>query len=227
MALMAGHSCPTLPLIKHKSHLEVHKLKDSFLFTVPNVLSAPECEAFIQYAEVLGFTHQGSLGPAKGEAFRDQDRISVKDSILAENLWRSGLCEVFSDIKVRGKTAIGLNPNIRFYRYKVGQRFGPHVDASVNLGGSCATEYTLLVYLNGHGTSAEKKRTKKSGNDTTSQFLGGETLFYSGRKSISMEVAPVAGMALFHIHGQQCMLHEARVVSKGVKYILRSDVIFG
>lgn len=68
-------------------------------------------------AETLGFVHQGSLGPARGEAFRDNDRICVEDPVLAETLWQSGLKKLFSDIKVRGKAAVGLNPNIRLYRY--------------------------------------------------------------------------------------------------------------
>lgn len=42
----------------------------------------------------------------------------------------------------------------------------------------------------------------------------------------SLQVAPEEGMALLHIHGSKCMLHEARVVTKNVKYVLRSDVVF-
>lgn len=42
----------------------------------------------------------------------------------------------------------------------------------------------------------------------------------------SRQVAPVAGMALLHIHGAKCMLHEARAVTKNIKYVLRSDVVF-
>lgn len=41
-----------------------------------------------------------------------------------------------------------------------------------------------------------------------------------------MQVAPAEGMALVHIHGDKCMLHEARNVIKGVKYVFRSDVVF-
>lgn len=61
--------------------------------------------------------HQGSLGPAKGEAYRDNDRISVNDPNLANIIWESGLSKLFRDIKIRGKIAVGLNPNIRFYRF--------------------------------------------------------------------------------------------------------------
>ncbi|KAK1292911.1 hypothetical protein QJS10_CPB17g00795 [Acorus calamus] len=46
---------------------------------VDNFFSAAESKAFVQVAEYMGFSHQGSLGPSKGEAFRDNDRISVED----------------------------------------------------------------------------------------------------------------------------------------------------
>ena len=84
---------------------------------MPNLLNAYECDAFINYAEGLGFSHQGSLGPAKGEAFRDNDRVSLQNNALAESLWNSGLSRIFDNIKSDGRSAVGLNPNIRFYRY--------------------------------------------------------------------------------------------------------------
>jgi len=40
----------------------------------------------------------------------------VDDPVLADTIWESGLSKLFSDIKIRGKVAVGLNPNIRFYR---------------------------------------------------------------------------------------------------------------
>ncbi|KAI5083299.1 hypothetical protein GOP47_0003042 [Adiantum capillus-veneris] len=215
------------PNVKLKQDLQVQRLKSLALFTVPNILSAAECDAFIKYAEELGFSHQGSLGPAKGEAFRDNDRISVQDRDLAQNLWLSGLSNVFENVKVDGKSASGLNPNIRFYRYREGQKFGPHIDENVYLHRGQRTEYTLLVYLNGNPGMKSKKSSSKGRKDTSQHLQGGETIFYPGHRHESIEVAPVAGMALFHVHGENCMLHEARVVSKGIKYVLRSDVIFG
>lgn len=79
--------------------------------------TSAESKAFIKAAESIGFAHQGSLGPTKGEAYRDNDRISVNDPDLANTVWESGLGKFFSDIKIRGKVAVGLNPNIRFYRF--------------------------------------------------------------------------------------------------------------
>lgn len=83
---------------------------------IPNFLTPVESKAFIKVAEEIGFLHQGSLGPTKGEAYRDNDRIAVQDPVLADAIWNSGLKNLFSDIKIRGKVAVGLNPNIRCYR---------------------------------------------------------------------------------------------------------------
>lgn len=213
------------PTVKPKKDLKIHRLKSTHLFTISNFLTAYEAKSFIEVAESIGFTHQGSLGPAKGEAFRDNDRISDIDPLLAESLWVSGLKKVFDDIKLYGKTAVGLNPNIRFYRYIVGQKFGRHIDESVDLEQGGRTYYTLLVYLSG-GLSS-KGKTNPGTNDSSMQPLaGGETVFYDKKRGIVAEVAPLEGMALLHLHGAKCMLHEARSVTKGVKYVLRSDVAF-
>lgn len=40
----------------------------------------------------------------------------MNDPVLADTIWESGLNQLFSDVKIRGKVAVGLNPNIRFYR---------------------------------------------------------------------------------------------------------------
>ncbi|KAF6160419.1 hypothetical protein GIB67_019188 [Kingdonia uniflora] len=193
---------------------------------VDNFFTSVESKTFVKVAEAIGFIHQGSLGPTKGEAYRDNDRISVNDPVLAETIWESGLKTLFADIKVRGKVAIGLNPNIRLYRYKTGQRFGRHIDESVDLGDGSWTYYTLLVYLSGDSRTKPNSDLASKGNSSAEPLVGGETVFYDSRRGVVAEVAPVEGMALLHIHGEKCMLHEARNVAKGVKYVFRSDVAF-
>jgi hypothetical protein len=40
-------------------------------------------------------------------------------------------------------------------------------------------------------------------------------------------VAPAPGLALLHLHGEdRCLEHEGAEVQQGVKYVLRSDVVF-
>ncbi|KAG9132497.1 hypothetical protein Leryth_008426 [Lithospermum erythrorhizon] len=212
------------PIIKPKQNLQINKLKDFDLFTVPNFLTSAESKAFIKTAEAIGFAHQGSLGPVAGEAYRDNDRIAVNDPVLAETIWNSGLNKLFSDLKIRGKVAVGLNANLRFYRYKAGQRFGRHIDESVHLGEGKRTVYTLLIYLSGGQKANSKGDTTTNGS--SEPLVGGETVFYGPRNNLVAEVAPCEGLALIHIHGDKCMLHESRNVVKGLKYVLRSDVAF-
>ncbi|XP_022968459.1 uncharacterized protein LOC111467697 [Cucurbita maxima] len=222
----SSHPSSQWPAIKPKQDLQINRLKENDLFTVPSFFASVESKAFIKTAESMGFVHQGSLGPSKGEAYRDNDRISVNDPDLADTIWRSGLDKHFADIKIRGKVAVGLNPNIRFYRYKVGQRFGRHIDESVDLGEGKRTYYTLLIYLSGGSKTKTKNDTNNSKDPSSEPLVGGETVFYGWRNVVVAEVAPTEGMALLHLHGDKCLLHEARNVTKGVKYVFRSDVIF-
>ena len=71
-------------------------------------------------------------------------------------------------------------------------------------------------------------------HDTCSSYAltlrAAETYFtraagHRGKKVAS--ITPVAGKALLHLHGDECLEHEGTAVSKGTKYILRSDVVFG
>jgi hypothetical protein len=152
----------------------------------------------------------------KLQAYRDNHRIAVDDRSLAAALWENtGMCDVCAALQYNGKPAIGLHRNIRFYRYSVGQKFGRHVDDSVHLADGAETGYTLLMYLNGVGSKKSRPLT------------GGETVFFGDKGERRHTVVPKCGMALLHLHGEECMEHEATEVRGGCKYILRSDVVFG
>ena len=117
---------------------------------------------------------------------------------------------------------IGCATNLRLYRYRAPeQRFGKHVDGSHECeatGGS--TEYTLLLYLNGG---------EEEGADEEEALRGGETVFYTGKndQDVCGTFIPRRGWALFHRHGERCLTHEGRAPTTGVKYLLRTDVVFG
>lgn len=46
------------------------------------------------------------------------------------------------------------------------------------------------------------------------------------RGKVVADVRPKVGLALLHKHGDDCLLHEGRIVKSGRKYVLRSDVVF-
>lgn len=77
------------------------------------------------------------------------------------------------------------------FRYKVGQRFGRHFDASVDLGDGKRTYYTLLVYLSGGPGELKSKPKNDSSNPSVSSvdpLVGGETVFYGQRNKTVAEV---------------------------------------
>ena len=41
-----------------------------------------------------------------------------------------------------------------------------------------------------------------------------------------LRVVPKEGAGLFHWHGDKCLLHEGAPVFGGVKYLLRTDVLY-
>lgn len=122
-----------------------------------------------------------------------------------------------------GGEVLGLNGNIRIYRYQAGQFFDRHYDDSNHVAFPSAgaegaapakTTWTLLLYLTAPSTGCE----------------GGETVFYPEAASKrEAATAPVVaelevGMALLHKHGKDCLLHEGREVTAGEKWVIRSDI---
>jgi len=173
------------------------------------LLTPEESKRYIEWAEGMGFEHQGSRGAAFGEAYRENGRIQLDDALLADHLWRvAGLKESLSQLLIDGEAPLGLNSNIRVYRYLSGQRFGRHIDESVNVSQPAgSTWYTLLIYL--------------------SEVSGGETIFYNHRGRKIASISPKAGLALIHRHGEECFEHEGAAVKSGTKYVLRSDIVYG
>lgn len=47
---------------------------------------------------------------------------------------------------------------------------------------------------------------------------------YGGK--IAASFSPKQGACLVHGHGRQCLLHEGAAVTSGVKYLLRTDVMY-
>eukprot|EP01006_Ploeotia_vitrea_P029804 TRINITY_DN62270_c0_g1_i2.p1 TRINITY_DN62270_c0_g1~~TRINITY_DN62270_c0_g1_i2.p1 ORF type:complete len:203 (-),score=23.87 TRINITY_DN62270_c0_g1_i2:272-880(-) len=128
--------------------------EDMLLFTVPSVLNAKESAACIAFAEERGFKPAEKGPPKKGCAFRNNGRLQVEGNEghhIAQSLWEV-VKDCFEGFEVDAKIAVGLQDNVRFYKYEKGQKFEKHVDEShkAQLDGQPTTsEFTLLLYLNG------------------------------------------------------------------------------
>ncbi|KKA27941.1 hypothetical protein TD95_001212, partial [Thielaviopsis punctulata] len=179
------------------------------------------CRDYVAFLKTLPLTTTPGR-PKRGMAARVNDRFQVQDGEFARRLWEeTGLREALAEGGVRdlwGGEPIGLNPNIRIYRYTPGQFFDAHYDdwnavtlAKDGVAVPAKTTWTLLLYL----------------TSTDDGCKGGETVFYPFDRRVAKEevaVPPETGMLLLHKHGNDCMLHEGREVTAGEKWIIRSDI---
>jgi hypothetical protein len=216
--------------------LSLDHLLEGQISTISGLWTSTLCKTYTNFLSSLPLiTTPGQ--PKKGHAVRVNDRFQIEDPAFAERLWSgTGLKELLTgpqsqltedeQVRLWGGKVLGLNPNIRIYRYKKGQFFAQHYDDSnlVSIGTPATrarTTWTLLLYLTSPATGC----------------TGGETVFYpespmfGRKKSATMAPSPEpvvvgleTGMALLHKHGKDCMLHEGREVTAGEKWVIRSDL---
>src|SRR5262245_28980360 len=170
------------------------------IFTISDVLTPIECQALIALAAARGFDEATIIaydGPRLDKETRNNDRVIVDDFDLAKRLW-DRVRELMPPMR-QGRQVRGLNERFRFYRYAPGQKFSWHADAPFVRATGESSLLTFMIYLN-------------------EGYQGGATRFDS------FAVQGRLGMALVFEHG---LIHEGGAVFEGVKYVLRSDVMFG
>lgn len=164
------------------------------LWTVENIYSQEECLKFVSMIE----KDNPNLA-TNNPAYRDQDRIMVDDSETANDLFvrlRPHLPEKIDRFRL-----LRLNDRLRYYRYKPGQKFAPHMDHWYQPNDREITLLTVLVYFN-------------------DDFIGGETRFM---EQLDEVVKPKPGLVAVFQHK---IRHEGCEVLSGNKYALRTDVIY-
>ncbi len=176
-------------------------LEKPLYYTVEDFFTPEECAfliARIDAAKPEVAPISRASGPVMDLDTRNNRRVMFEDWALAGLLFDRVRPHVPAEL--RGARAVGANERLRCYRYDVGQRFRPHYDGAFQRSPLERSRLTFLVYLN-------------------DGFLGGETALLD----LGVSVKPRAGMALLFQHA---ILHEGCEVTEGVKYALRSDVMY-
>lgn len=220
-----------------------------FAIVVDDILQLSSCKSTIATSESKGFElallNQGSGQQEKGVtliSIRSGQRCIIDDVELAELLWplvqeHLPHRDIVPGMRYKGWIATGINPRFRVLKYSEGERFELHQDGSYyvqpeSLTGKVTCEQqsfvTFQLYLNDGG-----------GVD----FTGGATRFiqpaeqqYSKNVTIPSpsiidrqqfvkvhDVVPLAGRLLLFQHN--CW-HEGERVTSGIKYVLRSEIMF-
>lgn len=178
--------------------MEVHR-RGAGVFTISAFLSPAECASFIDSSEERGYSEAG-IRTEDGELLykeaRNNDRVVFDDEALAQFLFDRAKPQLPQTID--GWNLCGLNDRFRYYRYSERQQFDWHLDGTVRVSRGRESFLTFMIYL----------------NDT---FEGGSTEFGWEK------VAPAQGMALVFPHRVR---HRGAPVVSGVKYVLRTDVMY-
>ena len=250
-------SAATLPFVSELSMKSAVLLQTPLIASIGGFLTPEECMAWIDYGEKRGFSELDAARTA-GYALRRNGRIALDDADVAAAIFarvkafvpREILIRTSSDGPLRVRQSVrpvGCAPNLRLYRYTVGQAFGKHVDDSVVREEfdepGAATRFTLLVYLNdgidggatvfypdedevdrnsGGGGKTLGKRARGRGKRAKRTRRGGG----DPHRPREVRFDPQRGACIVHRHGNECLEHEGEQVRRGVKYLLRTDVVY-
>mmetsp|Transcript_150136 Transcript_150136/g.273291 ORF Transcript_150136/g.273291 Transcript_150136/m.273291 type:complete len:368 (+) Transcript_150136:56-1159(+) len=197
---------------------------DGSAFVLHNFLSPQECQNIIAQAEGFGF-----IGCGYNRRIRVTDRVSVMGHELAELLFARAkpyLSDVVAlplgEIRTSGIRRdaapglwkpVGINPCFRVCKYTPGGFFLPHHDGGFEEDDTTWSFKTFMMYLN-------------------DDFIGGPTNFYEESQphyrapdpaKIRYVFRPQLGSCLVFNH---CYCHDGGELESGVKYLLRTEVMY-
>eukprot|EP01068_Selenidium_serpulae_P007644 Selendium_serpulae@DN4767_c0_g1_i1.p1 len=202
-------------------------------FVVENLLTPEECKSLIASTENAGYSYWNPEDPDSFD-FRSAYTVEIDAPNLAKTIW-SRLSQFFQDELVmneddelceRGMAGSwipsGIYTKMLFARYYKDQHFGPHTDGATILDANTRSFRPVLIYLN---TVEEGGGTKfLRDGDRANQIVRDEKGRYTSAKDyIAYETTPAPGRCAVFFHTD---MHEASPIVKGVKYILRTDMLF-
>ena len=102
----------------------------------------------------------------------------------------------------------------------MGQRFGRHIDESIDLGEGRMTLYTLLIYLSGSSRSNGNNDVGSNRDSSPDSLVGGETVFYDHRRGI---VSEVKWLLLLIFKNQLYYSHLIHLPNLGLYHFMQSE----
>tara|TARA_E500000178_G_scaffold347661_1_gene401316 strand:- start:387 stop:1160 length:774 start_codon:yes stop_codon:yes gene_type:complete len=224
--------------------MEYNNLHDNTIFSISNLLTIEECNKIIQKCNDKGWNKSSPSGGGHGRTGTEDPRTNsfcvFFDDNLADKLWMKIKPNLKEDLSYLGenvyfhsidkgkewKPSFVFN-KMRVYKYNPGEAFPEHIDYKVkrniikNEKGYIQQSFlTLLIYLN-------------------DDFDGGETGYWPDHNGIHCRflrnvekqscvkdhqvlIQPTTGLAVVQ---DQNILHEGLPTTKGIKYLLRTDII--
>jgi len=205
-------------------------------FQLFNVLSPQECDTLIHISEHMGYTEDAAVS-LKRNIRHNMNVNWITDNTTEQILWSRLSPLLKSSLQNNhtyslGKTPLGLNQRFRFYRYEKGDYFATHTDGAwpgsrmidntpvTDAFGDRHSLFTCLIFLSENYSGGATTFLV----DPTNPTKPARTL--EGANTVAIKT-PKGGM-LFFPHGQHPLhcLHSSALINQGVKYIIRTDVLF-
>ena len=224
--------------------INYNQLYNHQIYTVNDVLSSSECAKIIEKSNNKGWNESSPSGGGHGRTGREDARTNsfcvFHDEDLASKIWSKVKETLPADLNFLGENVYFnsitkgtewspsfIYDKIRIYKYEPGEVFPEHIDYKVKRNIKVEDkEYvqqsflSLLIYLN-------------------DDFEGGETGYWpdhngihcrflrnvekqSCKKDHQVVIKPSSGLCVVQ---DQNILHEGLPTTKGIKYLLRTDII--
>lgn len=214
------------------------------IFTLDNVLDASECNLLKQLGDEKGWNKSAPSGGGHGRTGREDPRTNkfcvLENERLTQKLWDQVADHLPANLTFLGDnvyfnsitkgaewTPKFVINKLRVYKYEVGNAFPEHIDYKVKRTVyRDGEEYvqqsflTMLVYLNEDFTGGETGYWPNH-NGIHCRFLRNVEQ-QQCKKEHQVLIKPKMGMAVIQ---DQNILHEGLPTKKGIKYILRTDII--
>ena len=179
---------------------------------VSNALTTGECKAIVNLSEGKGY--QDAVEYCGMYRDRWNDRFMSDDHQLAQFMWDRVKEFVPKTVTDQGSVweVEKLNSRFRFCKYIGGKEhyFGPHTDGQYIIDANHKSLLTCMFYLNGKD-----------------KFEGGLTNFLDFKtRTVKYSVHPETGLCVIFPQISLEFYHEGTKVTKGLKYILRTDVMY-
>ncbi len=182
-------------------------------FVIPSLFSKFECEELLNADIKNSFQKAISNYPTY---YRNNHRFVMDSEDLANQLFEKvesylpKIIEVNSAIQSENGVwhLKELNSRIRFCKYSINQYFHRHLDGIHYRSNTVQSKLTFMIYLN-----------------SATEFEGGRTLFFKAKETeeIWASYIPKQGDLIVFDHN---VWHEGEVLTKGEKFVLRSDILY-
>lgn len=201
-------------------------------FQLLNVFSSEECTRLIQASESMGYLADAAVSLPRD--VRHNDSLTwVVDKQTDSIIWNRVKHLMTDDEAIfNNKPAVGINARFRFYRYSKGDYFKPHSDGSwpgsrvinnkliADSYGDRYSQMTFLILLS-DDFDGGATRFLVNANDASQPARRGDQV-------AEVDIRTPAGGILCFPHGMHPLhcIHSSEPIYRGVKYIIRSDVLF-